>query len=457
MRSNSARSMSKFAIVIAISLFAAIPSVSYAQSSDDAPSVLVDQDTESNIERVEDRFRNVFNNTARIKAYGANGQLAWLGSANLVKRENGHLTYLTNSHVVDGADSLTIEPFVDGFSLGEHKATVIVNHMTSTLDIGVLEVKDVIELASVPVIPMVVRDLAVGQEIFRVGHQRGEWGSGRLGHIVNVDDDYILSTPKAIGGDSGSSVMQFNEAGDPEIIALTAWVTTFEGDQVCMSMRIEHVIEVLEFEIGRPEEDRVSPKEDKDGILQRILDRLRDNRIRQEREMEILRRDMDECASDRARLNAKIAEMQDENQELLDFIEEGQEKQQEDAKLFNGYIIQWLQGLTDRSENLEGGQESIGEKLNDSFASVKLIVGFIKMMFWGMVALLIASLFFKQGWATKLIVAIVKFFFKTIKLAYELIHNAIVSKTDNPESPMDAINDIRDGISEEIGFKEDAK
>ena len=95
--------------------------------------------------------------------------------------------------------------------------------------------------------------------------------------------------------------------------------------------------------------------------------------------------------------------------------------------------------------------------MNDSFTSVKLLVSFIKWMFWGMVALLIASLFFKQGWATKIIIAVIKFFFKTTKLAYQLIHNAIVSKTDNPESPMDAINNIRDGISEEIGFKEDAK
>jgi hypothetical protein len=78
-------------------------------------------------------------------------------------------------------------------------------------------------------------------------------------------------------------------------------------------------------------------------------------------------------------------------------------------------------------------------------------------MFWGMVALLVASLFFKQGWATTLIVTFITFFFRTGKLAYLLIHNALSKKNDNPKSLSEALEDLQDGIAVGIGTQEDVK
>jgi hypothetical protein len=115
--------------------------------------------------------------------------------------------------------------------------------------------------------------------------------------------------------------------------------------------------------------------------------------------------------------------------------------------------MEWLASLGQGLGDVEEGQESLGDKLNGSFASVKLIMGFAKLIFWGMIALLIASLFFKQGWATTVIVGTVVFFFKTAKLFIALVKNALVSKSEAPTSTQDAIDDIREGIEDGVSTK----
>ena len=148
---------------------------------------------------------------------------------------------------------------------------------------------------------------------------------------------------------------------------------------------------------------------------------------------------------------------------LLQEEHDQQEEFNEEIRLFNGKIFGWFLGLSQGQDSIEENQGSITDRLNDSFKSVGVIMGFAKLIFWGMVALLVASLFFKSGFATTALVAIVTFFFRTIKLAYVLIHNAVTKKNENPETLEEALSNLQSGIavglgtdSEEIGLKEDA-
>jgi len=435
-------------------------SLSAGMVAQETHSVLVDKNTPTQditAQSSPDNMRAVFDNLGRIRAYDNTGTLVWLGSGNIIKRANGYLNVLTNSHVAGSTEhSYTVEFFKFGVSLGEFKAATIGSTMTDSLDIAVLEVKEVAELRDLPAFYPVVRELEVGQEIFKVGAARGEWPIGRLGHIVEISENYYIALPKAIGGVSGSSIFIFDENGNPEMVGLTAWSIYHNGETHAMSMRNVHVVAWLAEMYSRPLEDIVEPETDSSGLMQKLLDRIRDIRDRNDREFGKLGDRLKRMELDRESIEATVAQLRDDNEELLKIIE-GHDKDIQEAKVFDGTIMAWLKKIFAGVESNEESNGSITEKLNDSFASVKVIMGFIKWMFWGMVALLVASLFFSQGWATKIIIVVIKFFFKTTKLAYQLVHNAIVSKTDNPESPMDAINDIRDGISEEIGFKEDAK
>jgi hypothetical protein len=404
-----------------------------------------------------DDFRSIFENLGRVKAY-RNGQLEWLGSANIIQHRDGYLRLLTNSHVAGSEQhTYTVELFKDGHSLGEFPAATVDSLMTNELDIAILEIRETPATQDLPAFMPVVRSMSIGDEIFRVGASRGEHPNGRLGHITSISDNYYISSPKAIGGDSGSSVFQFNEAGEPELIALTAWSVNENGKTFCMSMRANKILPFIKATGDRPPADLVEPEDDKGGILQRILDRLRDNRIRNERDFKDLQRQLNVLNKEREELGFEIADLRDDNNELAQLLEESDERQIEEQKIFSGKILGWLSSLGAKMDDSEESQGNITDRLNDSFASVKIIMSFIKIMFWGMVALLVASLFFKQGWATTLIVTFITFFFRTGKLAYLLIHNALSKKNDNPKSLSEALEDLQDGIAVGIGTQEDVK
>ena len=445
------------ALVAGCSFSARIEAATQLQS-DNYPSVLVDNSfptQDITARSAPDNMRAVFDNLGRVRAYDQSGNLAWLGSGNIIKKANGYLNILTNSHVAGSKDhTYTVEFFRFGVSLGEFGASTIGHTMTDSLDIAVLEVKEVAELRDLPAFYPVVRELEVGQEIFKVGCARGEWPIGRIGHIVDITEEYIIALPKAIGGVSGSSIFIFDDEGQPEMVGLTAWSLFYSGETHAMSMKNMFVVEWLSELYSRPLEDIVEPEADSAGLMQKLLDRIRDLRDRNDREFGKLGDRLRRMELDRESIEATVAQLRDDNEELLAIIEE-HDKDIEEAKVFNGTIMQWLRNILAGVEKNSESNGSITEKLNDSFASVKIIMSFIKLMAWGLVALLVASLFFKQGWATTLIIAVVTFFFKTLKLAYQLLHHSIVSKKNNPESTMDAINDIREGISEEIGLRED--
>ena len=414
-----------------------------------------------------DNFRKVYNSTARVRAY-SNGTLQWLGSANSIKRSNGSITYLSNWHVLSGNVEITIEPFVDGYSMGEWPADVLFTTDADGMDMGLATINDDEALMGVEIVPIVDRDVKAGEQIFRVGHSRGEWGSGRLGHIVAVEDKYIFSAPKAIGGDSGSSIFQFDDNNQPMLISLIAWVTHYEGQEVAMSMKAKDILRVIADHKGNKPE-YIEP-ETEIGMLRDLLDRFRRNRDQSDREFKSLRGMIGDLIEQRATLEEKLMQCEIDCQEadkeleiLLQEEHDQQEEFNEEIRLFNGKIFGWFLGLSQGQDSIEENQGSITDRLNDSFKSVGVIMGFAKLIFWGMVALLVASLFFKSGFATTALVAIVTFFFRTIKLAYVLIHNAVTKKNENPETLEEALSNLQSGIavglgtdSEEIGLKEDA-
>ncbi len=249
--------------------------------------------------------------------------------------------------------------------------------------------------------------MAVGDEIYHVGCDAGYQANGQIGDVVEVMDDLIIFSPQANGGDSGSCIVEFDANGDPYIVGLVAWQIYESGERYGMAMKSHIVKNIIDTEsnAGVPESFGLR---DNNRILRDLLARLID-----------LRRDRD-------RLQKQI------------------EDQHEDAQLFRD---RWNKQQEDQLDK-QDEQATLIEKLSRKFDNLKIL---LKWSFYGLVGLLVAALFFKQGWATTVIISIITFFFRTAKLAYLLVHNAIVTKVKNPKTMSEALEDLQDGISEGIG------
>ncbi len=175
-----------------------------------------------------------------------------------------------------------------------------------------------------------------------------------------------------------------------------------------------------------PSEGDVPPSNlETERLIQGLLERLREMRQDAKREREALRDRLSQMQLDNA-LEAQNAQLWRDRF-----------KKQQDEQI----------------ERAEESQDSIVDRLSQRLDNLKTL---LKWAFYGLVGLLIAALFFKQGWATTVIISIVTFIARTIKLAYLLIHQAIVAKVKNPKTMSEALEDLQDGISEGIGTKEDA-
>jgi len=382
--------------------------------SDLMPSVLVDNDD----------FRQVHNSTVRIRAYN-NSTLQWMGSGLVYKIENNRAFILSNQHVCDGAEKITAEFFRNGRSLGEFDMRVdLCKQNNDGIDVAVISCNIGNTLKGLEAIPFSSEDIKLDDEVYFVGAARGEWIKGKLGRVVEVTEDHFYSNPTSIPGDSGSSMVRFNEDGEPEIVGLVAWYSTIDGNRVCMSMRNHVILGVLAGgeipEIG----DAPPSNLETERLIQSLLERLREMRQDNKREREGLLNRL-------SQMQMEHAMAQEESKRLLDLF-----KKQQDEKL----------------DRIEEKEDSIVENLSRKFDNLKTL---LRWSFYGLVGLLIAALFFKQGWATTVIVCMVTFVARTIKLAYLLIHNAIVAKVKNPKTMSEALEDLQDGISEGIGRSED--
>ncbi len=405
----------KIAIILMLALTAGCSisaGISRGQEVDVMPSVLADNDN----------FRAVHNASVRVRAY-ENGKLAWMGSGLAYKVENNRVFIISNEHVCGSADSITAEFFRDGRSLGEFKMRVdMCKQSDDGIDVGVISCNIGTKLKGIEPIPFTSKKVTEGQEVYFVGSARGEWPKGKLGRVTGVTNMHFYSNPTSIPGDSGSGMVSFNEEGEPEIVGLIAWYSQHNGVRVCMAMHSEVVLGVLAGgDVPDLDEGDVPPSSlETERLIQGLLERIRELREENKRERESLR--------------DRLSQMQ------LDNAMESQLSQS------------WRDRFKKKQDEQLESQDSIVDRLSGRLDNLKTL---LKWAFYGLVGLLIAALFFKQGWATTVIISIVTFVARTIKLAYLLAHNAIVAKVKNPKTMSEALEDLQDGISEGIGRSDD--
>lgn len=387
--------------------------------SDNMPSVLA----------TDKGMRKAMNSTVRIRAKNASGSVIWMGSGNVFKKENGRLHILSNNHVcLNEKGTITAEFLINGKPTKEYIVRVDLCVEDNGVDVAVVSLPHGKTLDAVPAIPIRDHKVAVGDEIFHVGCDAGHPQNAQLGSIVDVSDDHFLFWPAAYPGDSGSSIVQFDDSNQPFIVGLVAWQTGHNGRLVGMAMKSRVVLDVLAG--GKlpdlPSEGDVPPSNlETERLIQGLLERLREMRQDAKREREALRDRLSQMQLDNA--------MESHNAQLW----RDRFKKKQDEQI----------------ERAEESQDSIVDRLSQRLDNLKTL---LKWAFYGLVGLLIAALFFKQGWATTVIIGVVTFIARTIKLAYLLIHQAIVAKAKNPKTMSEALEDLQDGISGEIGLKEDA-
>ena len=431
-----------FSIAIVAGMFAAsaLPAQTSPQMIQGFADV-VEADSE-----VRNDYLRVHNSLARIRAYKGT-QLQWLGSANAILRKGGKVFILSNDHVMGGDVSITAEFFVNGRSLGEHPVSVLMSTRDGGNDIAVGSVKD-IGLDGVQIVPLSKReDIKVGNSVYWVGASSGEHPNGQLGSVQAATNQYFYYLPTSIPGDSGSSIITFDAKGNPSIAGLTAWYSTQDGVRNGMAMHANVVVDVIKgFERIRPKK-RVEP--DKATPPQRPFRKLFRGLRGAKQELDAQLPRFKELLGQLNRINEEQRIRNDHyNKMAAERIAE-----LEEAKLFQGRLLDRIRGLNDKVDdlkNFQGEQQSLTDKLLGSMNAVTALVRLAKILFWMTVALLVASLLFKQGWASTLIIAIAVFFFKTVKLFIALVKNALVSKMEAPTSTQDAIDDIRQGIEDGV-------
>ena len=412
MRSKNTRRF-KVAIILGLAMIAGCSmSASITKGADTLIS--------STLER--DDFRRVHNATVRIRAY-EKGSLSWMGTGSVYKIEDGRLHILSNNHVCNGADKITAEFRVDGRKLGEFVARVDLCVEMENVDIGLISLVQGTTLKDVPFVPIVDRPLNVGDEAYWVGCDAGNTQNGQIARILHVQDDLFFMNPKAIGGDSGSSVVQFDENGNPEAVGLIAWVGGFEGEWVAMAQPSKVILGVL-ADGESPDLGETPPSGiESDLAIKGLLERLREMREDNKRERQNL---ID-------RISGLELSLAMENQQTQLFRDRWN-KQQEDN--------------INRQDHNDGMQD----KIMGQFTTLKQIIKFAKWSFYAMIAALVASIFFGQGWATRIIVTVFKVVFNCIRGTAAIVMDALSRPLKKTNGPMEALDNLR----EEIGLKEDA-
>ncbi len=361
-----------------------------------------------------DDFRSVHNATVRLRAYNKK-KLAWMGTGCVFKKENGRLYILTNEHVANNADQITAEFRVDGFSIGEYVCDVEFCTQETNIDVAVISLTHGDTLASVPALPMADKPLRVGDQAYWVGCDGGRTQNGQIARIVYSSDELFYMNPKAVGGDSGSSVVQFDNRGNPYIVGLIAWVGQFENRQVAMAQPSRVVMGIIEGSI-KPELELPPSLEESDKVMQGLLERLRNLRSDQQRDFKTLVERLRE-------LELKRANQAEETQRFRDL---------------------WRKQQEDNAEQGKGLQESIIGQFN----TLKQLIAIAKYSFYALVIALLVSIFAGQGWLTRLIVTIFKVVYHTIRGAAAIIADAISRPIKKTESPAEALDNLREEIGD---------
>ena len=410
------------AMLVGISLLSGCSFNASISRGDETGSVLVDRDD----------MRRVHNSTVRIKAYNEVNQLVWMGTGSVFKIENNRIHILSNNHVCNGAPKITVEPIINGKSMGEFKARVDLCVDDNNVDIGVVSLPQGKTLKDIEFVPIVNKKLKVGEEIYWVGCDGGEQQNGQIGRVLMVADDHIFMSPKAIGGDSGSSVVQFDEDGNPHVVGLIAWVTWHNGEAVAMAMPSDVVLDVLAG--GKlpdlPNEGDVPPSNmETERLIQGLLERLRELREDNRRE----------------------------RQGLLDRIKELQMEraiEQQETQLFRDRFGKWQKDTDDHLDRIEDKEDGLTDKIMGQFTTLKQLINIAKWSFYALVAALLVSIFAGQGWMTRIIVTIFKVIYHIIRGTFAIVADAIAKPIKKTESPSEALDNLREEI--EDAFEDDS-
>ena len=407
MRSKNTRRF-KVAIILGLAMIAGCSmSASITKGADSSPSISIERDD----------FRRVHNATVRIRAYNK-GVLQWMGTGSVYKIEDGRLHILSNNHVCNGADKITAEFRVDGKNLGEFITRVDLCVEKNNVDIGLISLAQGKTLKDVPFVPIVDRPLRVGDEAYWVGCDAGNTQNGQIARIVHTQDDLFFMNPKAIGGDSGSSVVQFDDNGDPVAVGLIAWVGGFEGEWVAMAQPAKVILDVLAGG-DLPDIGDVPPSGlESERLIQGLLERLREMREERNRDFKLLR---DRFSS----LELDLA-MQEQQTQLF---RDRWKKQQDEYK-------------SDRDSD-----KGIQDKIMGQFTTLKQLVTVAKWSFYALVAALLVSIFAGQGWMTRIIVTIFKVLYNIIRGTFAIVADAIAKPIKVTNSPSEALDNLREEIA----------
>ena len=176
--------------------------------------------------RDEDRFEQVTRATIRVTVGGV------CGSGTVVGRDgSGNTIVLTNAHVAGTTRGKTVNLErweVDGSS-ETGNGTIIAAGYGRGMSVDFALLKCNAEFATdVTPIPLADRYPDLAHSITTFGCPRCEWPSLQVLKLNRAEGQVLTWKPEAIGGRSGSSVIEHTEAG-PRVIALLTWGGGGEG------------------------------------------------------------------------------------------------------------------------------------------------------------------------------------------------------------------------------------
>ena len=152
----------KIALLLSLSLLAGCSFSAGISRGQDTHSVVVDRDD----------MRRVHNSTVRIRAFNEANQLIWLGTGSVFKIENNTIHILSNNHVCNNPKgSITVEPIIDGKSLGQFKARVDLCVEDNNVDISVISLAQGRTLKDVEFVPIINKRLKVGDEMWYTSNE----------------------------------------------------------------------------------------------------------------------------------------------------------------------------------------------------------------------------------------------------------------------------------------------
>ncbi len=176
--------------------------------------------------RDEDRFDQIIRATVRVTVSGV------CGSGTVVGRDSaGNALVLTNAHVAGTSRGRTVNVErweLDGTSERGQGAIIAAGYGRGmSVDFALLKCNSEFAKDVTP-IPLVDRYPEASASITTFGCPRCEWPSLQVLKLNRSEGQVLTWKPEAIGGRSGSSVMDHTDAG-PRIVGLLTWGGGGEG------------------------------------------------------------------------------------------------------------------------------------------------------------------------------------------------------------------------------------